>query len=83
MASWLRAVGLSQYAEAFESQDVDGPSLRLLSRDDLNALGVRSVGHRLQILRGVGELRGGDATPRAGAGTTARSLQFSEEQTEA
>ena len=61
VADWLRGSGLEKYADAFYSQHVDGPSLRLLSRDDLNALGVGTVGHRLQILRGVAELSGGRA----------------------
>lgn len=79
VADWLRGSGLEKYADAFYSQHVDGPSLRLLSRDDLNALGVGTVGHRLQILRGVAELSGGgEHTARISTGLTARSLCFDE-----
>lgn len=73
MAAWLSASGLGEYAAPFEANHVDGAALRLLSRDDLSALGVQSVGHRLQILRAVGELCAPERDEAAGA---ARSLRF-------
>ena len=66
MSRWLAATGLPQYAGAFAENHVYGAALLLLARDDLAALGVHSVGHRLHILRAVDELRGGAASP-AGA----------------
>ena len=79
---WLSSIGLEQYAEVFVSQHVDGSSLRLLSRDDLNALGVVAVGHRLQILRGVSELCGEALRRTPGsrvpiAASAVRELRFS------
>jgi hypothetical protein len=72
---WLASIGLDEYVARFAEQHVDGASLRMLSRDDLNALGVLSVGHRLQILRGVGGLVGEvqSAPPSA-----VRELRFGE-----
>ena len=57
---------------------VDGPSLRLLSREDLNDLGVATVGHRLQILRGVAELDG-QTHPKHQGALRARGLDFGDE----
>jgi len=56
VAAWLVRAGFGQHAAAFEANHVDGSALALLSREDLDSLGVSSVGHRLQILRGVAEL---------------------------
>ena len=39
---------------------MDGAALVLLARDDLQSLGVDSVGHRLRILRAVAEVRPDD-----------------------
>lgn len=51
---WLETVGLEQYAEAFERNDVDLDVLRDLNEDDLHRLGV-SLGHRKRILRAMQE----------------------------
>jgi class 3 adenylate cyclase/tetratricopeptide (TPR) repeat protein len=45
LASWLRPLGLDQYAPLFESHGIDLHSLPLLSDDDLAKLGVL-LGHR-------------------------------------
>lgn len=46
---WLEGVGLPQYAEAFETNDVDPDVLPALTDEDLEHLGV-SLGHRKRIL---------------------------------
>jgi hypothetical protein len=56
VACWLRSIGLGQFTASFVDGKVDGPALRLVTRDELHALGVTTVGHRLQILHGVGQL---------------------------
>ena len=54
------------------------------SRDDLSALGVDTVGHRLQILRAVSELTGSrhpDAaapTAHSSGSAVVRELRFNE-----
>ena len=41
---------LIRYAPEFGRQHVDGVALVLLARDDLQALGVNSVGHRVDCM---------------------------------
>ena len=81
VGEWLRAIGLPQHAPRFVEQSIDGASLRMLSRDDLDALGVHLVGHRLLILRSVGALESGGGAPAPShAGMTAvRELRFAED----
>ena len=53
---WLKAIGLGQYADAFEANDID---MELLSRLDdqlLKDIGVSSAGHRLRIRNAVAKL---------------------------
>lgn len=49
---WLNGLGLSRYAEAFETNDVDIEVLPSLNEADLEKLGV-SLGHRKKILKAV------------------------------
>ncbi|MFN0316248.1 MAG: SAM domain-containing protein [Burkholderiales bacterium] len=48
--SWLDSLGLSQYAAAFEANDVDEEVLKTLSEQDLKDLGVASLGHRRKLI---------------------------------
>ena len=52
---WLAAVGLAQYAEAFEAQDIGTELLAELDHGLLKELGVERLGHRLKILRAAKE----------------------------
>jgi class 3 adenylate cyclase len=54
--TWLETVGLTQYAEAFESSDVDLDVLSSLNEVDLEKLGV-SLGHRKRMLRALAEIQ--------------------------
>ncbi len=49
VCTWLKNLGLDQYADAFAENDVDTRVLSLLTNDDLKELGV-SLGHRKIIL---------------------------------
>ncbi|MCW5622676.1 MAG: guanylate cyclase, partial [Burkholderiales bacterium] len=61
---WLESIGLEQYAEAFEENDVDAEILRDLSEDDLQRLGV-SLGHRKRMLRAMqADASTSEASPR-------------------
>lgn len=53
---WLEKIGLGQYAEAFENNDIDAEMLLELTDDDLQQLGVVSLGHRKRILKAVASL---------------------------
>jgi class 3 adenylate cyclase/predicted ATPase len=52
IARWLSRLGLGQYADAFESNDIDLDVLASLTEHDLERLGV-SMGHRKRILKAI------------------------------
>ena len=52
---WLTSIGLDQYADAFEENDIDPDLLPELTDEFLKAVGVTSVGHRIKILKAVRE----------------------------
>ncbi|KAK9478048.1 hypothetical protein V1514DRAFT_281591 [Lipomyces japonicus] len=53
VCNWLDQLGLWQYRESFQENDITGEVLIHLDHDFLKELGVSSVGHRLQILKAV------------------------------
>ena len=57
IADWLKALGMSEYAERFAESDIDTSVLRDLTDQDFNGLGV-SLGHRRKMLRAIAELAG-------------------------
>jgi SAM (Sterile alpha motif) domain-containing protein len=63
--SWLRGVGLEQYATAFLENDIDSEILPELTADDLIGLGITSIGHRRKLLAAIGLLRA--SSPISGA----------------
>ena len=56
--SWLRGIGLAQYAEMFRANDIDIELLGRLTNDDLKDIGVVSFGHRKKLLEAIAELAG-------------------------
>jgi hypothetical protein len=58
---WLHGIGLAQYAELFRANDIDFMILRELTDQDLEKMGVASLGHRRKILRAIAELGGAPA----------------------
>src|SRR4029077_5102762 len=53
ITSWLRGLGLEQFATAFLANDVDAEVLPKLTADDLIGLGVTSIGHRRKLLDAI------------------------------
>ena len=60
IADWLQKLGLGQYAQRFAENDIDFAILRDLTDQDLEKIGVASLGHRRQLLRAITELKGGE-----------------------
>ena len=54
--SWLRGIGLAQYAEMFRANDIDRELLSRLTNDDLKDIGVASLGHRKKLLEAIAAL---------------------------
>ena len=57
VGEWLTQLNLGEYAEAFAAHRVQGDLLELLSEEHLRELGVRTIGHRLMLVRELSKLR--------------------------
>jgi class 3 adenylate cyclase len=54
--AWLLELGLSQYSDVFQHNDIGPDLLESLTDQDLRDLGVQSLGHRKKLLKGIAEL---------------------------
>src|SRR4051812_6741345 len=66
LAEWLGRHGLGQYAKTFAENSIDYSVLPDLTENDLEKLGVSSLGHRKKLLRAIEAL----TTKREPTGTT-------------
>jgi class 3 adenylate cyclase/predicted ATPase len=60
IADWLENLGLGQYAQRFAENDIDFDILSDLTDQDLEKIGVTSLGHRRKLLRTIANLKGGE-----------------------
>jgi class 3 adenylate cyclase/predicted ATPase len=58
VATWLRGLGLEQYAQLFRDNDIDGEILCGMTAEDLKELGINSFGHRRRLLNAIAALGG-------------------------
>jgi hypothetical protein len=58
IADWLQKLGMSEYTQRFAENDIDFAILRDLSDQDLEKIGVASLGHRRRLLRAIAGLEG-------------------------
>jgi class 3 adenylate cyclase/tetratricopeptide (TPR) repeat protein len=58
IVEWLQKLGLGQYAHRFTENDITFVILPDLTDQDLEKIGVASLGHRRQLLRAISELKG-------------------------
>ena len=56
IADWLEKLGMSEYAQRFAENDIDFTILRDLTDQDLEKIGVASLGHRRKLLRAIANL---------------------------
>jgi class 3 adenylate cyclase len=69
---WLETIGLGQYADAFEANDIDTDLLIRLDEQLLKDIGVASAGHRLRLRDAVAKLAPTSVTqPNAASAATA------------
>jgi hypothetical protein len=73
VSSWLRDLGLEDYAQAFQANYIDAEVLPRLTADDLTTLGVTSVGHRRRLLDTIATLD--QERPPAAAEPIAETVQ--------
>ena len=57
MADWLEKLGMSEYAKPFAENDIDFTILGDLTDQDLEKIGVASLGHRRKMLRAIADLK--------------------------
>ena len=57
IADWLKKLGMSEYAHRFAENDIDFTILGDLTDQDLEKIGVASLGHRRKLLRAIGDLK--------------------------
>ena len=67
VTEWLQSLGLSEYADRFAENDIDFSILPELTDQDLEKIGVASLGHRRKILKAIAALNGPTAAPPAPA----------------
>src|SRR5215813_6534366 len=66
IADWLEKLGLGQYAQRFAENDITFSILSDLTDQDLEKIGVASLGHRRLLLREIANLgKAADAAPSA------------------
>jgi class 3 adenylate cyclase/tetratricopeptide (TPR) repeat protein len=56
IANWLKSLGFEQYVDCFAENDIDFSILHDLTDQDLEKIGVRSLGHRRKLLRAIADL---------------------------
>ena len=57
IAEWLEELSLGQYAQRFAENDISFVILPDLTDQDLEKIGVASLGHRRLLLRAISELK--------------------------
>ncbi|KAI2615271.1 hypothetical protein GGR54DRAFT_632349 [Hypoxylon sp. NC1633] len=62
-ADFIATIGLQQYSDRFIENEIVGEALVALLHDDLKAMGVTSVGHRLTILKSVYDVKKAQDVP--------------------
>ena len=74
VTEWLQGLGLSEYADRFVQNDIDFSILPELTDQDLEKIGVASLGHRRKILKAIAVLNGPTASsPSAPAASAPKS----------
>jgi len=71
---WLSSLGLAQYADVFERNELDDRSIVDLSDEDLRMLGVGAMGHRKILIREAAKL--GSRRPKSGLESGAVFLSY-------
>src|SRR6516164_3916016 len=56
VGNWLEEIGLAQYADAFEANDIDTDLLTQIDDQVLKDIGVSSAGHWLRLRNAIAKL---------------------------
>jgi class 3 adenylate cyclase/tetratricopeptide (TPR) repeat protein len=58
IADWLKQLDMQEYVQHFAENDIDFAILSELTDQDLEKIGVTSLGHRRKLLRAIADLQG-------------------------
>jgi len=64
IVDWLKHLGMHEYIQRFAQNDIDFAILGELNDQDLEKIGVASLGHRRKLLRAIADLQGAEKNPR-------------------
>jgi class 3 adenylate cyclase/predicted ATPase len=80
IADWLEQLGMREYIQRFAENDIDFAILIDLTDQDLEKIGVTSLGHRRKLLRAIVDLKDIEKRTPAGRAAAARpaSLQIAD-----
>jgi class 3 adenylate cyclase len=68
--NWLNEIGLAQYADAFEANDIDIDLLPKVDDQTLKDIGISSAGHRLRVRDAITKLGNSLTKNELGSGAT-------------
>jgi class 3 adenylate cyclase len=74
VSDWLEKLGMSEYARRFADNDIDFTILGDLTDQDLEKIGVASLGHRRKLLRAIAALNAGRAAPAGPSANRAAAM---------
>lgn len=57
IADWLKQLGMPEYTQRFAENDIDFDILTELTDQDLEKIGITSLGHRRKLLRAIATLK--------------------------
>ena len=60
IADWLKQLGMDEHSQRFAEYDIDFAILSDITDQDLEKIGVTSLGHRRKLLRAIADLRGAE-----------------------
>src|SRR6516162_8687931 len=60
ITDWLNQLGMHEYIQRFAENDIDFAILGDLTDQDLEKIGVMSLGHRRKLLRAIANLKGAE-----------------------
>jgi hypothetical protein len=64
IADWLSQVGMYEYAQRFAENGIDLDILADLTDQDLEKIGVTTLGHRRKLLRAIANLKAAETSFR-------------------
>src|SRR6478752_10843040 len=75
IAEWLKKLGMPEYIQRFTDNDIDFTILSDLTDQDLEKIGIASLGHRRKLLRAIANLETIEkGTPAVGVASPAAPL---------